>query len=328
MLIYFDLKLLGIGWSVIMPRKLESIREKMLKSTRDQISKTYANEEYALMQAINAYNELSRSYNLLYERLSEWYGLYYPELKFNSAKLLADIIKVLNDRDSISKDELAAMLNDEQKASSTYEKAITSMGRKMNVRERAALLKFAEASNSMFDTLNALSDYIKASATEILPNVTYLTDDKIAAELLSKAGSMERLATMPASTIQLLGAEKALFKHIKFGSKPPKYGVLFKLPAITNGKRYARGRIARLYATKISIALKADYFSKRFIADKLKKDIEDSIIKINSRPEKAHTEGGQSYKGSEYQINRNSDRNSNRNSSRHWMNHRGGRRKQ
>ncbi|MCL4373831.1 MAG: NOP58 family protein [Candidatus Marsarchaeota archaeon] len=283
-----------------MPRKIESIREKMLKSTREQISRTYANEEYALMQAINAYNELSRSYNLVYERLSEWYGLYYPEIKAGSQKLLADMVKTLNTRDTISKESLTALFSDEQRAASVYEKATSSMGRAMSGRERDALMKFADASNSMNETLEALEAYIKAAANEIMPNATYITDEKIAAELLSRAGSMERLATMPASTVQLLGAEKALFKHIKFGSKPPKYGVLFKLPAISNGKRSARGKIARLYATKVAIALKADYFSKRFIAEKLKSDIEKGIARINSKPDvaknKRHSDRGRHHK--------------------------------
>ncbi|MGC8669873.1 MAG: hypothetical protein ACP5TL_01835 [Candidatus Micrarchaeia archaeon] len=267
-----------------MPRNIESIREKMLKSTKEQISKTYANEEYALMQAINAYNELNKSYNLIYERLSEWYGLYYPEIKISNSKLLADLVKVLNDRDSISKEGLVKLFNDEQRADSIYGKATDSMGRKMSEREKKALLKFANSSNELYEALNEIEAYIKEAANDILPNTTYITDEKIAAELLSRAGSMERLATMPASTIQLLGAEKALFKHIKFGSKPPKYGIIFKLPAITNGKKSARGRIARLYAAKISIALKADFFSKRQIGEKLKADIEEGIKRINSKP--------------------------------------------
>ncbi|MCL5102333.1 MAG: C/D box methylation guide ribonucleoprotein complex aNOP56 subunit, partial [Candidatus Marsarchaeota archaeon] len=120
----------------------------------------------------------------------------------------------------------------------------------------------------------------------MLPNAAYITEDKIAAELLSKAGSMERLATFPASTIQLLGAEKALFKHIKFGSKPPKYGVIFKLPEIANARKDVKGRIARLYAAKLAMALKADYYTHNFIADKLKKDIEDGIKRINDSPVK------------------------------------------
>ena len=95
---------------------------------------------------------------------------------------------------------------------------------------------------------------------------------------------------MPAGTVQLLGAEKALFKHIKFGSKPPKYGILFKLPEVTNAPREIRGRIARVYATKICIALKADHFSKNFIAEKLKKDLDTSIKRIKESPVKPKNE--------------------------------------
>jgi nucleolar protein 56 len=80
-----------------------------------------------------------------------------------------------------------------------------------------------------------------------------------------------------------LGAEKALFKHIKFGSKPPKYGILFKLPAVTNAQREKKGRIARAYATKISIALKADHFSKNFIAERLKESLDHSLKKIEEQ---------------------------------------------
>jgi len=156
----------------------------------------------------------------------------------------------------------------------------------MSANERKALIGFANLSNRMYDTILELEEYIKITATAIMPNTTYLTDEKIAAELLSKAGSLERLATMPAGTVQLLGAEKALFKHIKFGSKPPKYGVLFKMAEISNGARDKRGRIARVYATKISIALKADYFTKNFIAEKLKQDIEKSIKRIGESPTK------------------------------------------
>jgi nucleolar protein 56 len=96
---------------------------------------------------------------------------------------------------------------------------------------------------------------------------------------------------MPASTVQLLGAEKSLFKHIKFGSKPPKYGVLFKLTDISNGPRDKRGRIARAYATKVCIGLKADFFTKNFIAEKLKEDLEKTIKKIKETPNKGPKEG-------------------------------------
>jgi nucleolar protein 56 len=147
----------------------------------------------------------------------------------------------------------------------------------MNEGECKALLRFAQLSKEAKTTLDELDGYIKIAAESIMPNITYITDAKIAAELLSKAGSLERLATMPASTLQLLGAEKALFKHLKFGSKPPKYGVLFKLQEVSSARKEFRGRIARVYATKLSIASRADAFSKRFIAKELKEMIEKTI---------------------------------------------------
>jgi nucleolar protein 56 len=269
----------------------EEMRERMIKKAKADIKGSYANEEFALVQAINAYLETNKTYNLAFERLSEWYGIYYPEIKVANAKTLTDLAMVLNSRSEISQEKINSIIQDEQKSESIYTKATSSMGREMNLNEMTALIGFAKLANQMFDTLLELETYIKATATELMPNTTYLTDEKIAAELLSKAGSLERLATMPASTIQLLGAEKALFKHIKFGSKPPKYGVLFKLGEISNGPRDKRGRIARAYATKISIGLKADYFTKNFIAKKLKEDLESNIKKIKETPNKGPKSG-------------------------------------
>ncbi|MGI0100629.1 MAG: hypothetical protein ACREBH_02845 [Candidatus Micrarchaeaceae archaeon] len=258
----------------------------MIKKAKEGIKSSYTNEEHALIQAINAYLETNKSYNLVFERLSEWYGIYYPEIKIGNPKTLADLAYVLNSRENISKEEINAAINDDQKSDSIYNKSISTIGRSMNGNEKEAIMHFAKLSNQMHETLEQLESYIKVTSKAIMPNATYLTDEKITAELLSKAGSLERLAAMPASTVQLLGAEKALFKHIKFGSSPPKYGVLFKLADISNGPKDKRGRIARAYATKISIALKADFYTKNFIAEKLKEDLERNIKKIKETPNK------------------------------------------
>jgi nucleolar protein 56 len=237
------------------------LREKMLQSAKEGIKEAYSSEEYALIQAINAHLETSKSYNLVYERLTEWAGIYFPEKRFTNPKTLAEFAL-----ESTKGDETSAI------------------GRKMGDDEKKAIEGFAEMSNSMDKTLTSLEEYVKLAANRMMPNTVYLTDEKIAAELLSKAGSMDRLATMPASTIQLLGAEKSLFKHLKFGSKPPKYGILFKMPVVNTANRDQRGRIARVYATKISIALKADHYTKRFIAKELKASLDATVEKIKSSP--------------------------------------------
>lgn len=252
----------------------------MLKNAKEGIKSAYASEEYALIQAINAYLEISKAYNLSFERLTEWYGIYFPELKMGNPRTLADLALVLNDPEKMNREEIVSVLKDEKRVDEVFSRAVSTMGRHMSDRERVAFLRFTRLSNELASTMDTLDAYIKTVSTEIMPNTTYLTDEKIAAELLSKAGSLERLAILPASTIQLLGAEKSLFKHLKFGSKPPKYGLIFKMPEISGAAKDQRGKMARIYAAKISIALKSDYFTKHFIAEKLKEDLKKSVERM------------------------------------------------
>lgn len=266
----------------------------MLASAKAGIHEAYSSEEYALIQAINAYLETNKSYNLVYERLTEWFGIYFPEIRVGNAKSLADLALLITKPSAPSAEEVKKIINNDSMAKTIHERIGKTIGRKMNAEEKKAVVEFAELSNNILMALTSLEDYIKIASGRLLPNTTYLTDEKIAAELLSKAGSMERLATMPASTVQLLGAEKSLFKHIKFGSKPPKYGVLFKLPVVNTAPREVRGRIARVYATKICIGLKADYYTKNFIGKELKTSLDQIVKKIVSepiRPKKPPQEG-------------------------------------
>jgi len=125
--------------------------------------------------------------------------------------------------------------------------------------------------------LVTLKGQIETSIIEIAPNVSEITGPMIAARLLSCAGSLRKLAMLPSSSIQLLGAEKALFRFKKQGGKPPKHGVIFQHPYISKAPFKSRGKHARLLSAKISIAAKADKFTKRFIAPELKADLVDKI---------------------------------------------------
>ena len=98
--------------------------------------------------------------------------------------------------------------------------------------------------------------------------------------MISLAGGIDRLAIMPASTVQILGAEKALFRFKKEGGKPPKHGIIFQNSSINRASRTIRGKIARLYASKIAIAARADAFTKRDISNELRKDLDNRIKEI------------------------------------------------
>ena len=122
-----------------------------------------------------------------------------------------------------------------------------------------------------------LQESIKNNIEALTPNMASLVGPMITAKLIAQSGSMQKLALLPASSIQLLGAEKALFRFKKEGGKPPKHGIIFQHNYICNAPRYLRGRISRLLALKISLAIKADIFTKRFIADDLKKELSEQI---------------------------------------------------
>jgi rRNA biogenesis protein Nop56/Nop58 len=114
----------------------------------------------------------------------------------------------------------------------------------------------------------------------VAPIVTELVGPLLAARLISLAGSLEELATMPASTIQVLGAEKALFRALRTGGRPPKHGIIFQYPDIFRAPRWQRGKIARALASKLAIAAKVDAFSGRFIGDRLREELQQRIAEI------------------------------------------------
>ena len=137
-----------------------------------------------------------------------------------------------------------------------------------------------------FSTVNneikSLEKQIEYDMNKIAPNMSKMTGPLIGARLISIAGGLERLATMPASTIQILGAEKALFRFKKEGGKPPKHGVIFQHSYINRSPKEIRGKIARMFATKIAIAAKADAFTKREIFKDLKDDLDKRIREIKN----------------------------------------------
>lgn len=136
-----------------------------------------------------------------------------------------------------------------------------------------------EIKNNVARNQSVLKQQIESAVTDLAPNTTELVGPMIAARLIAHAGSLRKLAMLPSSSIQLLGAEKALFRFKKQGGKPPKHGVIFQHPLISKSPYARRGKHARLLSAKIAIAAKADMFTKRFIAPMLKDQLYDLVKK-------------------------------------------------
>ena len=268
-----------------MKETAEEKRNRLLNLAKSSVGSAYAGTEHSITQAIASFNELEKARNLVHEKLEEWYGIFFPELRLTNQITYAKfIIAFGKDKKAADSEQLAALLGGA--ADQVRNQAENSIGREPTEEEYLQLKKLAELELHIAETGDTLDKYLETSTKALMPNITYLIDYKVAAELLGKAGSLDKLALMPAGTIQLLGAEKALFKHIKFGSKPPKYGSIFKLQQVGGAARFDRGRIARAYGAKLAIAARADGISKNFIADKLKAQLDEIIKKQSNRPPK------------------------------------------
>ncbi len=265
----------------------EEKRERLMELAKASVTSAYSTGEHSVIVAINTYNEMERTRNLIHEKLEDWYGIFFPELRLNNQLSYAKFVVIFGKN---KKEALPAQLEEliGTGSADVASKIEKSIGNEPSEQEYEMLKSVANAEIDLAREEELLDKFLEERMKVLMPNISYLIDYKVAAELLSRAGSLSKLAMMPASTIQLLEAEKALFKHIKFHSKPPKYGVLFKLPQITSARKGDRGRIARLFATKICIAAKADAFTKNFIAPRLKEQIDLTLKKYASqeRPEK------------------------------------------
>ncbi len=144
--------------------------------------------------------------------------------------------------------------------------------------------KYIKPVKDLLSQVNEQRDWYEQMVTDeiqsIAPNTSSLIGPILTSRLLSIAGTMRRLACFPASTIQLLGAEKAFFRFKKEGGKPPKHGLIFQHPLINNAPRQCRGRIARLLASKIMLAARADVFTKNLIADQLRASLKQGVMQI------------------------------------------------
>lgn len=108
-----------------------------------------------------------------------------------------------------------------------------------------------------------IAGVIQREMREIAPNLSLLGGELLGARLIARAGSLESLARMPASKIQVMGASKALFKHLQFGAKPPKHGIIFQHPLVRGSAPNKRGKMARTVAAKLAIAARLDFYSKK-----------------------------------------------------------------
>jgi nucleolar protein 56 len=256
--------------------------EIMMEYTRRKLRREAQKRDLLAVQAIRAIDDIDKTINLYIARLREWYSIHFPELDelVKEHPEYAKLVFELGDRGNFTVENLRKLGYSAEKAQKLSEAAKSSIGADLSDFDLNYIKILANIVLELYKLRDTLDGYIEVVMKEVAPNITAIVGPKLGARLMSLAGGLERLAKLPASTIQVLGAEKALFRALRTGGKPPKHGVLFQYPPIHKSPRWQRGKIARTVAAKLAIAAKIDFFSGRFIGDKLVKEIEERIEEI------------------------------------------------
>jgi len=239
------------------------LREFAMQLSSSKVTEVSESPDLHIIQAINTLDETDKIINLLSSRLREWYGLHFPELdnlidaiSGYSKLVLAGRRDDLNQKiylDSGFPEEKAEMLSLLQKK---------SRGGKISNENLVIVQILAKQILELFELRSTIEKHIESQMEAVAPNISGILGSSVGARILAKAGSLKRLASMPASTIQVLGAEKALFRSLKTGAQPPKHGILFQHSLVHAAPRWQRGKIARAIAAKAAIAARVDVYGE------------------------------------------------------------------
>jgi nucleolar protein 56 len=251
-----------------------------------------------IIQTINTLDEIDKIINGLSSRLREWYGLHFPELD--------NLIDSINGYSKIvlggKRDDLTDKVYTDAGFPETKVEMLSllqkkSKGGAISDENLAIVQTLAKQILDLFDLRNTLEKHVETQMELVAPNISGILGAAVGARILARAGSLKKLAFMPASTIQVLGAEKALFRSLKTGSQPPKHGLLFQHALVHAAPRWQRGKIARAISTKAAIAARVDVYGSgrnqmlfeklnvriKEIGEKYKEPTEKEPMKVQQR---------------------------------------------
>lgn len=265
----YDICQLALKWKFVISEQEydELFHSVNIEYTRQLVSAAKSDEQI-LIRSIEAMDDLDRIINALSERLNELYDLNFPELKLKSEPLVHFV-----SRYGIRGNPDTWIVEDEN----ILKMAEHSMGIDLPVLYAENIEELAVNISGLIENRKKISEYIDLYMTGNFPNLSAIAGAHIGARLISIAGSIQKLSNMPSSTVQVLGAEKALFKHLKGNAPSPKHGVIFQHPAISGSSRRLRGKVARTLASSISMAVRVDFYSgdyRREIADSFVRKLE------------------------------------------------------
>jgi nucleolar protein 58 len=240
-----DLRPMALGLS-------HSLSRYKLKFSPDKV-------DTMIVQAIALLDDLDKELNTYAMRVREWYGWHFPEMTkvVSDNVAYAKAVKLMGTRDQASSLDFSGVL-DEEVESALKEAAKISMGTEVSEEDVLNVQALCDQVIDLSEYRGQLYDYLKSRMTAIAPNLTALVGELVGARLIAHVGSMVNLAKQPASTIQILGAEKALFRALKTKHETPKYGLIYHASLVGQAAPKHKGKISRVLAAKCALGVRMD----------------------------------------------------------------------
>lgn len=250
-----------------------------------EVKRKVSGRDLMLVHAVNVMEDLDKTVNAVYTRCREWYGMHFPELEqfFDEAEPYLKIVHHVGEREQFDEDTLSNYLANKNKVINVCEAARKSLGGEIQAKDMQMIRNLAGAGLTSINLKREFEEYVKSVMTAESPNLSTIAGPLLGAKLLSVTGSLEHLARLPSSTIQVIGAEKALFRFLKTRRGGPKHGLIFQHPYVHGSPKWQRGKIARVLAAKISIAARIDFQSGRDRSDELKRSLDKRMDEIRRK---------------------------------------------
>ena len=287
------------------------LRDFAMQLSSSKVSEVSASPDLHISQSINSLDEIDRIINGISSRLREWYGLHFPELDnvIDSIFGYSQIV-LAGKREDITEKvfEDAGFPDSKVEMLSVIRKK--SRGGDISPENLAIVQLLAKQILELNELRKKLEEHVETQMNLVAPNLAAILGTAVGARIIAKAGSLKKLASMPASTVQVLGAEKALFRSLKTGSRPPKHGLLFQHAMVHAAPRWQRGKIARAVAGKAAIAARVDVYGgglNKTLLEKLNVRVEEIGKKYKNPVEKDSKKDTMSNKNRDFKSGRSRD---------------------
>jgi len=249
-----------------------------------------------IMQAVGLLDDLDKELNNFAMRLREWYGWHFPEMgKIVTENVAyARVVKHMGVRPKAKDTDFSKINIPEDISKEVQSAAETSMGTEITDEDLRNIITLAERVIELTEYRLSLAEYLKLRMSAIAPNLTYMVGELVGARLISQAGSLMSLAKHPSSTVQILGAETALFRALKAKKNTPKYGLIYHASLVGQSAPALKGKISRVLAAKLSLCCRVDALGDQVepsLGKEYKEYVEKRLATLEERGIKGMTKG-------------------------------------